>query len=136
MESMSASSSTLSARGGGGSESMSQSREWRWSEMARLVATEYPYCTMQGVRVADGMIVACEGLQRSVSFKSGENVEVAQPGLDAHWKALDTLCARMGSGRLAELRFSGGRPVSARTSEGGRRFRRSAGKPEENKLLS
>jgi hypothetical protein len=135
---MSASSSTLPARGGGRAVSASQSREWRWSEMARLVTAEYPYCTMQGVRVADGMIVACEGLQRSFSFKPVEAVEVVEPGLDAHWKALDALCVRMGSGRLAELRFSGGRPVSARTSEGGRRFRRAEDKPvaKEHDLLS
>lgn len=139
MQSVSASGSTLPGREGGRSVSVPQGRESLWTEMVRLVAAEYPYCTMHGVHVADGVIVACEGVQRSFAFGGDEAVEAAvHPAFDAHWKALEALCANMGSGRLVELRFSRGRPVSARTSESGRRFRRIVGKPaaEGHKLLS
>lgn len=97
----------------------------RWSGMLRLVASEYPFCTMSGVHLAEGCIVACEGIQRSFVFSGSDaSVASAEPAFDAHWKALQELCAKIGSGRLAEIRFSRGRPVSARMSEGGRRFRR------------
>ena len=97
----------------------------RWAGMLMLVASEYPYCTMHGVHVMDGCIVACEGIQKSFvfGFQDGATAD-AEPNFDAHWLALRALCARVGSGRLAEIRFSRGRPVIARVSEGGRRFRR------------
>lgn len=97
----------------------------RWSGMLRLIASEYPFCTMSGVHVVEGCIVACEGVQRSFVFGASDAAAMpAEPAFDAHWKALQELCAKIGSGRLAEVRFSRGRPVSARMSEGGRRFRR------------
>lgn len=104
-------------------------REGRWSGLARLMAVEYPHCTMHGVHVVDGVIVACEGIQRSFSFAAprGEDAP-AESAFDANWRALESLCAKLGSGRLAELKFVRGRPVSARTSEGGRRFKRVTGR--------
>jgi len=97
----------------------------RWSAMLRLIASEYPFCTMNGVHVVDGCIVACEGVQRSFVFGGSDAAAALQePSFDAHWLALRALCAKIGSGRLAEIRFSRGRPVGARMSEGGRRFRR------------
>jgi len=97
----------------------------RWSVVLRLIAAEYPYCTMSGVHVVEGCIVACEGIQSSFVF-SGADAEAspAEPAFDAHWKSLRALCAKLGSGRLAEIRFSRGRPVSAQMNAGGRRFRR------------
>jgi len=97
----------------------------RWSAMLRLIASEYPFCTMNGVHVVDGCIVACEGVQRSFVFGGSDAAAAPQePSFDAHWLALRALCAKIGSGRLAEIRFSCGRPIGARMSEGGRRFRR------------
>jgi hypothetical protein len=80
---------------------------------------------MSGVHVAEGCIVACEGIQSSFVF-SGVDADAspAEPAFDAHWKSLRALCAKLGSGRLAEIRFSRGRPVSAQMNAGGRRFRR------------
>lgn len=97
--------------------------EDRWTAMLKLMAAEYPYCTMQGVHVEDGMIVACEGIQQSFVFGAAD-APPEEPSFDGHWRALRDLCAKIGSGRLAEIRFCRGRPVSARMNEGGRRFRR------------
>ena len=95
----------------------------RWSAMLKLMAAEYPYCTMQGVHVEDGVIVACEGIQQSFVFGTAD--APPEPAtFDGHWRALRDLCAKIGYGRLAEIRFSRGRPVSARMNEGGRRYRR------------
>lgn len=99
--------------------------ENRWAGFLELVAAEYPFCTMYGVHIVEGCVVSCEGTQRSFVFGAAdEAIPAAAASSDAHWKALKALCVKMGSGRLAELRFSGGRPVSARTSESGRRFKR------------
>lgn len=46
------------------------------------------------------------------------------PAFDEYWEALRALCGRIRNGRLAELRFGRGKPVGAKTSEGGRRFKR------------
>lgn len=97
----------------------------RWSAMLKLMAVEYPYCTMQGVHVEGGEIVACEGIQQSFVFGAADAPTEA-PTFDGHWRALRELCAKLGSGRLAEIRFSRGRPVSARMNANGRRFRRLA----------
>ena len=97
----------------------------RWPGMLKLIASEYPYCTMNGVHVVEGCIVACEGIQKSFVFSGSDAAAISsEPEFDGHWKALQALCAKLGSGRLAEIRFSRGRPVSARMNEGGRRFRR------------
>lgn len=102
----------------------------RWSGMLKLVSDKYPYCTMHGVHVVDGCIVACEGIQISFVFGgSGVSKTTPTPLFDSHWEALKKLCAKIGSGRLAEVRFSQGRPVAAKMNEGGRRFRRLMTKP-------
>jgi len=79
----------------------------RWSGMLRLIASEYPFCTMNGVHIVDGCVVACEGIQRSFVFGGSDAAAAPQePSFDAHWLALRALCAKIGSGRLAEIRFS------------------------------
>ena len=55
----------------------------RWSGVLRLIASEYPYCTMSGVHVVEGCIVACEGIQSSFVF-SGADAE-ASPARLAGW---------------------------------------------------
>ncbi len=96
-----------------------------WPGMLKLIASEYPYCTMNGVHVVEGCIVACEGIQKSFVFSGSDATATSsEPEFDGHWKALQALCIKLGSGRLAEIRFSRGRPVSARMNESGRRFRR------------
>ena len=97
----------------------------RWSAMLKLMAAEYPYCTMQGVHIEGGEIVACEAIQQSFVFGAADAPPEA-PTFDGHWRTLRDLCAKLGSGRLAEIRFSRGRPVSARMNASGRRFRRLA----------
>ncbi len=97
--------------------------ENHWAMTLKLVADEYPYCTMHGVHIEEGCIVAYEGVQ--VSFAFGESAQAAiEPRFDAHWQALKALCARLKFGRLAEIRFSQGRPVSAKMLAGGRRLRK------------
>ena len=112
----------------------------RWAGLLKVVASEYPYCTMHGVHIEDGCVVACEGVERSFLFGSADAEPAIESAFDAPWKALQALCAKVGSGRFAELRFSRGRPVSARSSEGGRRFRRLVAKAEpqgkERSLMS
>ena len=77
----------------------------RWSGVLKLIASEYPYCTMSGVHVVEGCIVACEGIQSSFVFGGADAVALpAEPAFDAHWKSLRVLCAKLGSGRLAEIR--------------------------------
>lgn len=107
----------------------------RWSVMLKVMALEYPYCTMQGVHIEDGAIVACEGIQQSFVF-GAVDAPPEEPSFDGHWQALRALCAKLGSGRLAEIRFSRGRPVSARMNEGGRRFRRLVVKTPRDKERS
>lgn len=109
--------------------------EDRWAAMLKLMAAEYPYCTMQGVHIEGGVIVACEGIQQSFVF-GAVDLPPAEPSFDGHWRALRDLCVKLGSGRLAEIRFSRGRPVSARMNEGGRRFRRLVAKtlPQDKRL--
>ena len=98
----------------------------QWTHLLRLVSAEYPYCTMHGVNIVDGNIVSCENVQQSLTFGPQEEGAAGpdEPEFDDHWTALKALCASIKTGRLVELRFSQGRPVSARKSEGGRRFRR------------
>ena len=100
----------------------------QWTATLKLVADEYPFCTMHGVHIEDGCIVAYEGVQ--ISFVFGENLSAAraEPRFDANWQALKALCAKIKFGRLAELRFSEGRPVGAKVNAGGRRLRRLAPK--------
>jgi len=98
--------------------------EQQWSAFMRLVASEYPYSKMFGAQVVDGCLIGCEAVQRSFPFgPKGSAAADAQPGIDAQWETLRALCEKLGSGRLDEIRFNGGRPVAAFTQEGGRRFR-------------
>lgn len=95
-----------------------------WRELLRLVWSEYAYCTMYGVNIVDGNIISCGNIQRSLTFAPAPAGEAPEPAFDEFWIALRTLCGRIRNGRLAELRFNRGRPISAKTSEGGRRFKR------------
>ena len=97
----------------------------RWLSLFQMVYEEYPYSTMFGVHIVDGAIVSCEMIQRSMVFGqtvSTENVPLLSL-FDTKWQALEALCLSIGSGKLEELSFNNGRPVVARTAEGGRRFK-------------
>lgn len=96
----------------------------QWDYIFRLVHSEYAYCAMYGVNIVDGSIVACDNIQRSLTFGPSPVVTDESPSFDEYWRALHELCARIRNGRLAELKFVRGRPVSAKTAEGGRRFKR------------
>lgn len=96
----------------------------QWGYLLALVCSEYAYCTMYGVNIVDGNIVSCENIQRSLTFGPEPAGAPAAPVFDEYWDALRTLSGRVRNGRLAELRFNRGRPISAKTSEGGRRFKR------------
>ncbi|MBI5247536.1 MAG: hypothetical protein HY923_10170 [Elusimicrobia bacterium] len=96
----------------------------QWRYLLTLVCTEYAYCTMYGVNIVDGNIISCANIQRSLTFGPTTADAAATPAFDEYWQALQTLCGRIRNGHLAELRFNRGKPVSARTSEGGRRFKR------------
>lgn len=89
-----------------------------------LVRKDYPYCTMYDVHVSGGAIVSCEDIQRSLVFGEDNAAPAAPELFDRRWQALEALCARMGSGRLLELKFHDAKPTAARTREGGRRFKR------------
>lgn len=105
-----------------------------WASLRKLIAVEYSYCTMHGVHVVNGCIVACEGIQRSFTFSAAGalTASLEDAGGD-HWQALESLCAKLGSGRLDEVRFSQGKPASARTKEGGRRFKHLLSKAAEER---
>lgn len=95
-----------------------------WGDLLKLVWSEYSYCTMYGVNIVDGNVLSCENIQRSLTFGPMPAGEASEPAFDEFWEALRILCGRIRNGRLAELRFNRGRPISAKTSEGGRRFKR------------
>lgn len=104
-----------------------------WRYLMRLVAAEYPYCTMYGVNIVDGNIVSCENIQRSLLFGPVGERNAPEPIFDEYWKALKELCGKIKAGTLVELHFNLSRPVSARKSEGGRRFRRLLQKQDEGR---
>jgi len=89
-----------------------------------LIWSEYAFSTMYGVNVVDGTIISYNNVQRNFAFGPGGGERPAEPIFDDYWRALQELCLRIGTGRLAEVKFIGGRPVNARTSESGRRLRR------------
>jgi hypothetical protein len=89
-----------------------------------LVAADYAYSTMYGVNIVDGNIISCANIQRTLKFGPEQPGERISPAFDEYWQALKTLCGRVRNGSLAELKFSRGKPIGAKTSEGGRRFRR------------
>jgi len=96
-----------------------------WQAFIDLVRQEYAYCTMYGVHIAAGHIVSCESIQRSLLFANPQPrpQEPCLAPVDERWQALAALCAQIGTGKLAELKFSEAKPTGARTAEGGRRFR-------------
>lgn len=96
----------------------------QWGYLLSLVCSEYAYCTMYGVNIVDGNIVSSENIQRTLTFGPTSTDAPIAPAFDEYWVALRIICARIRNGRLAELRFHRGRPISAKTSEGGRRFKR------------
>ena len=96
----------------------------QWRYLLTLICSEYAYCTMYGVNIVDGNIVSCANIQRSLTFGPATADRASEPAFDEYWQALQALCGRIRNGHLAELRFNRGKPVSARTSEGGRRFKR------------
>ncbi|MFA6093657.1 MAG: hypothetical protein WCU88_08880 [Elusimicrobiota bacterium] len=100
------------------------SRE-RWLSFMKLVYEKYPFCTMYGVHVENGIIISCKNIQRSLLF-GDSNTSPVEPGpelFDAKWQALETLCTQLGSGTLAELKFGDAKPLSAKIAEAGRRFK-------------
>lgn len=96
-----------------------------WLAFMSQVRKDYPYCTMFGVHVAAGVITSCENIQRSLLFGGPDNAlgKAGHELFDTNWEALEALCSRAWTGRLAEVKFTDGRPTSARTAEGGRRFK-------------
>jgi hypothetical protein len=98
-----------------------------WLAFLNLVRREYPYCTMYGVHVAGGAIVSCENVQRSLVFDDETAPAASSELFDRKWQVLEAFCTRMGSGRLAELKFNEAKPMTARTNEGARRFMRFKG---------
>lgn len=96
----------------------------RWENLVELIWEDYPYCTMYGVNIVDGNIISYNNLQRSLNFRPGGASTEPKPLFDDYWRALQTLCLSVGTGRLAELEFNRGRPIAARTDEGGRRIKR------------
>ncbi|MBI5239117.1 MAG: hypothetical protein HY926_01460 [Elusimicrobia bacterium] len=100
------------------------SRE-RWVILMRHVRGQYPHGIMYGVNVADGIIVSCDKLQPCLSLEPSPAAgDGAGKAFDANWEKLEALCGRMGTGRLSELRFNEGRPVSVLPPARGWRFGR------------
>jgi hypothetical protein len=92
----------------------------------RLIWSDYAFSTMYGVNVVDGNIVSYNNVQRNFTFGPGGDEKAERPVFDDNWRALQTLCLQIGTGRLAEVKFISGRPTGARTDEGGRRLKRFA----------
>lgn len=95
----------------------------QWQYLRRLVATEYPFCTMLGVNVAGGAIVSCDNIQQRLAFGPAKAAAV-DAAFDDRWRALKDLCGKIKTGRIAELTFIHGRPVEGQRSVGARRFKR------------
>lgn len=95
-----------------------------WAELVRLIWSEYAFSTMYGVNVVAGNIVSYNNVQRNFTFGPGGGEKAETPVFDEYWRALQALCLQIGTGRLAEVKFISGRPIAARTDEGGRRMKR------------
>lgn len=104
-----------------------------WEELLRLIWSEYAFSTMYGVNVVAGNIVSYNNVQRNFTFGPGGSERAQAPVFDEYWRALQALCLQIGTGRLAEVKFISGRPIAARTDEGGRRMKRLNKKPDEQR---
>ena len=92
--------------------------------LMKLVREEFPHSIMYGVNISGGIITSCENMQQSLLFGPSPSMrDGVEPAFDANWQALEALCQRMGTGQLAELQFTDGRPIRAKTTPRGRRFR-------------
>ncbi len=96
----------------------------RWMMLLKLICAKYQHCIMYGVHIADGVIISCEAMQQSLLFGPAPAARDGDaPAFGSNWQALEALCQRMGTGQLAELRFSDSQPIRAKTTPRGRRFR-------------
>ena len=84
---------------------------------------EYPYCTMYGVNIVDGNIVSRQNIQRSLLFGPEGGGTPPSPCSTSIGRRSRSFAARSRPG-LHRLHFNQSRSVSARKSEGGRRFKR------------
>ena len=99
------------------------SRE-RWMILMKLIREQFPHGIMYGVNIADGIIVSCEKMQQCLMFgPSPATRDGVEPAFDANWQELEAQCKRLGTGQLAEVQFTDGQPIRAKTTPRGRRFR-------------
>ena len=95
-----------------------------WLAFAKLVHERYAYSTMYELHVVDGRIVSGQNVQRSFMLVPATPQNAADtPSYDAHWKALEALCASLGTNHLAEVVFYDGRPVRVVANESKKRFK-------------
>ena len=99
------------------------SRE-RWMILMKLIREQFPHGIMYGVNIADGIIVSCEKMQQCLMFGPAPATrDGVEPAFDANWQELEALCKQLGTGQLAEVQFTDGQPIRAKTTPRGRRFR-------------
>ncbi len=92
----------------------------KWLDLLFVVHAEHPDCTMHGVNVLNGSIVSCARIQRHMRFGL-EPAKDASYLFDRTWEALETMCRKIGTGRIEEIEFSDGRPVNVRVNARRRR---------------
>ena len=92
--------------------------------LMRFVRNQCPHGIMYGVNIADGIIVSCDNMQQCLVLGIPPAEQAGpEPAFDDHWQALEAVCKDIGTGRLAEVQFTDGQPVKAKTTPRGRRFR-------------
>ena len=90
----------------------------------KLVREKFPHSIMYGVNISDGIITSCEKMQQNLLFgPSPAMKDGVKPAFDSNWQALEAVCRDIGTGQLAEVQFTDGRPIRAKTTPRGRRFR-------------
>jgi hypothetical protein len=97
------------------------SRE-RWMILMMLIREQFPHGIMYSVNIVDGIMVSCR-MQQCLMFGPPETRDGVEPAFDANWQELEALCNRIGTGQLAEVHFTDGQPIRAKTTPRGRRFR-------------
>ena len=97
------------------------SRE-RWMILMKLIREQFPHGIMYSVNIVDGIMVSCR-MQQCLMFGPPETRDGVDPTFDANWQELEALCNRIGTGQLAEVHFTDGQPIRAKTTPRGRRFR-------------